>query len=97
MQMLYANEQEASFDKHIPVNTQYGNDLYIKIGENAHPMTKEHSILWVALLTDRGLYTRMLNTSDLPEAHFSVNPDEYVAAVYAYCDLHGLWIKEQPL
>lgn len=94
MQMLLANKQEASFEKHIPVVTQLDRDVSIKIGEDAHPMTEDHSILWIALLTDRGLYTRMLRKSDLPEARFLINTDEDVSAVYAYCNLHGLWVKE---
>lgn len=96
MQMLLANKQEASFEKHIPVVTQLGRDVSIIIGEDAHPMTEDHSILWIALLTDRGLYTRMLRKSDLPEARFLINTDEDVSAVYAYCNLHGLWVKEHP-
>lgn len=94
MQMLLENKQEASFEKHIPVVTQLDRDVSIKIGEDAHPMTEDHSILWIALLTDRGLYTRMLRKSDLPEARFLINTDEDVSAVYAYCNLHGLWVKE---
>lgn len=96
MQMLHANNQDASFEKHIPVITQQGGDVYIKVGEEAHPMTESHYIMWIALLTDRGLYTRKLSPSDMPEVHFSINSDEDVVAVYDYCNLHGLWVKEQP-
>ena len=96
MQLLPANMQDASFEKHIPVITQQGKDVYIKIGEDAHPMTEEHFILWIAVLTDRAMYMRTLRKIDFPEAHFSINTDEDVTAAYAYCNLHGLWVKEQP-
>ena len=82
--------------KHIPVISQNGKNVYIRIGEEAHPMTEKHYIQWVVLLTDRGVYTRALRQTDLPEAHFSINTDEDVTAAYAYCNLHGLWVKEQP-
>lgn len=97
MQLLHANTIDASFEKHIPVIDQHGRDVFIEIGEEAHPMTEDHSILWIALLTDHGLYMRTLHPFDPPKAHFSVNTDEDVIAAYAYCNLHGLWVKEQPL
>lgn len=96
MQILYPNKEEASFEKHIPVISQNGKNVYIRIGEEAHPMTEKHYIQWVVLLTDRGVYTRALRPTDLPEAHFSINTDEDVTAAYAYCNLHVLWVKEQP-
>lgn len=94
MQRLYANKQEASFEKHIPVVIRNGREITVRIGEEAHPMTASHFIQWIAVLTDRGLYTRTLHASDLPEACFSINEDEDVTAVYAYCNLHGLWVRE---
>jgi superoxide reductase len=56
-------------------------------------MAEEHSILWVALESDKGLYRKHLEVGAAPEAVFAL-ADEKPVAVYAYCNLHGLWKQE---
>ena len=81
---------EASHEKHIPVAKVEGNLVKVAVGSVEHPMAEEHSILWVALESDKGLYRKHLEVGKAPEAVFAL-ADEKPVAVYAYCNLHGLW------
>ncbi len=88
---------EASKEKHIPVVTVEGNTVRTFVGEAEHPMTEEHSILWVYLQTDKGGQRKCLSVGSKPVAAFTL-VNEKPLAVYAYCNLHGLWkteIKEE--
>ena len=81
---------EASREKHIPVATVEGDKVVVSVGSVAHPMVPEHSIEWVYLQTDKGGQRKNLNPGEAPELTFAVT-DEKPLAVYAYCNLHGLW------
>lgn len=90
MTELIPGTVEASHEKHIPVVTVEGNTVKVEIGSVAHPMTEEHSILWVYLQTDRGGQRKNLEPGTAPAVTFAL-ADEKPVAVYAYCNLHGLW------
>ncbi len=90
MTELIPGTVEASREKHIPVVTVEGNTVKVEIGSVAHPMTEEHSILWVYLQTDRGGQRKNLEPGTAPAVTFAL-ADEKPVAVYAYCNLHGLW------
>lgn len=93
MQEITANTVEASQEKHIPVVTVNGNEIEVKVGSAVHPMLEEHSILWIYLQTENGGQRKILKPGDAPEAKFTLTDDKAVA-VYAYCNLHGLWKTE---
>lgn len=93
MTKLEPGTVEASHEKHIPVVNVDGNIVKVEIGSVAHPMTEEHSILWVYLQTDRGGQRKCLPVNGKPEVTFAI-ADEKPVAVYAYCNLHGLWKAE---
>ena len=90
MQPLQAGTVEASHEKHIPVATVEGNTVHVTVGSVSHPMTAEHSIQWVYLQTDKGGHRKALHPEDAPSVSFAL-ADEKPVAVYAYCNLHGLW------
>ena len=81
---------EASHEKHIPVVTVDGNTVKVDIGSVAHPMTEEHLITWVYLQTEKGGQRKNLSAGEAPTVTFALTDDKPVA-VYAYCNLHGLW------
>ncbi len=93
MTKLEAGVVEASHEKHIPVATYTGNTVSVVVGEVEHPMVPEHSILWVYLQTDKGGQRKCLNPGEAPTVVFAL-ADEKPVAVYAYCNLHGLWMAE---
>ena len=93
MTKLEAGVVEASHEKHIPVAAVVGNTVTVSIGEVEHPMTDAHSILWVYLQTDKGGQRKCLEVGKAPVVSFALT-DEKPLAVYAYCNLHGLWASE---
>ena len=90
MTRLEAGVVEASREKHIPVVTVEENTVRVNIGSVAHPMTEEHSIAWVYLQTDCGGQRKNRLPGEAPEVSFALAGEKPVA-VYAYCNLHGLW------
>ena len=93
MKELVPGVVEASHDKHIPVVKVEGNIVNVAVGSVEHPMSAEHSILWVSLQSDKGVQRKYLEAGKAPVAQFSL-VDEKPIAVYAYCNLHGLWKSE---
>lgn len=81
---------DASREKHLPVVNVEGNTVTVTVGSVAHPMSEEHSILWVYLQTSKGGQRKCLSVDEEPCVRFALIDEEPVA-VYAYCNLHGLW------
>lgn len=92
MQLLAPNSVEASGEKHIPEVSVAGDKVSVRVGAVDHPMVAEHYIEWVYLQTEKGGQRKAFKPGDAPVAEFSLVDDKAVA-VYAYCNLHGLWIK----
>ena len=93
MTELKPNTVEASNEKHLPVVTVDGNNVHVEVGSVAHPMIEAHYIQWIFLETEKGGQRKALKAGDAPVADFTVADDKPVA-VYAYCNLHGLWKTE---
>ena len=84
---------EASHEKHIPVAKVKDNIVTVTVGAVEHPMEEEHHIVWVYLQTDRGGQRKCLEVGKAPIVSFALT-DEKPIAVYAYCNIHGLWKKD---
>ena len=93
MKKLEAGVVEASHEKHVPVVTVENGVVNVNVGSVDHPMIPEHSIEWVYLQTNRGGQRKCLKPGDAPAVRFAL-VDETPVAVYAYCNLHGLWKAE---
>ena len=93
MQKLEANVTDAAKEKHVPDVTADGNRIAVQVGQTAHPMTEEHHIAFIALETEKGFQTATLNPGEQPAASFVLAEGETAVAVYAWCNLHGLWKK----
>jgi superoxide reductase len=90
MTKLEAGVVEASHEKHIPVVERKGDIINVTIGSIEHPMLEEHHIEWVYLQTNRGGQRKCLAVGSEPKVSFALCDEEPVA-VFAYCNLHGLW------
>lgn len=90
MEELVANTEEASVEKHLPVVSVDGDKVTVEVGSVPHPMVDAHYLPWIYLETKNGGQRRNLVPGDKPHAVFSVVDDEAIA-VFAYCNLHGLW------
>lgn len=93
MEPLTPNTVEASGEKHIPYVTVEDGAVNVNVGSIDHPMLAEHYIEWVYLQTERGGQRIALNPGEAPKVSFCTG-DEKPVAVYAYCNLHGLWMTE---
>ena len=93
MAPLVPGTTDASLEKHVPVVAVNDDIVTVDIGSVAHPMTEEHYITWVYLQTDRGGQRKCLCPQSDPQVKFTLK-DEKPVAVYAWCNLHGLWKTE---
>ncbi len=93
MEALVPNTTEAAGEKHLPFVTVEDGAVHVNVGEVTHPMTEEHFIQWIYVETENGGQRRAFKPGDAPEATFCIGEDKPVA-VYAYCNLHGLWKTE---
>lgn len=91
MTELVAGTSDGAREKHVPVYEVNGSTVLVKVGEVAHPMIPEHYIQWIVLQTKNGVQRRELKPGEKPEAIFALCEGDEVVAVYAYCNLHGLW------
>lgn len=94
MNELTPNSVEAATEKHIPVVEIDGNIAKVTVGSTLHPMEEAHYIEWIYLETSIGIKRVKLNPKEEPIASFALLEEETVVSAYAYCNLHGLWIKE---
>ncbi len=94
MKLIESNTTEASTEKHIPILSKIGENKYnVFVGEIEHPMTQEHYIEWIEVLTEQNSrLTFFLKPNDKPEINFLTA--EKIVEVKAYCNLHGLWSKK---
>lgn len=88
MELLVANTVDAAVEKHVPVYEVVDNELVVTVGEVEHPMSEEHYIMWVLLVTDNRSYRVELKPNDKPVIKL---PYVDNSTLYAYCNLHGLW------
>ena len=93
MEALEPNTVDASQEKHVPVVTVEDDVLKVSVGSVAHPMTAEHLIEWVYVEMENGGHRKAFAPGDAPEATFCLCGEKAVA-VYAYCNLHGLWMTK---
>jgi superoxide reductase len=93
MTELIPNTVEASVEKHLPVVTVSGGNISIQIGSELHPMEEAHNISFVYVETECGGQRKCLKIGTEPKLSFNCVDDKLVA-VYAYCNLHGLWKTE---
>lgn len=94
MEEMIPGSVDASREKHVPVIEVDGDKVTVTVGSAPHPMTKEHSIEWIALETMCGNQRKVLKPGEEPKACFRLCKGDTVLNAYAYCSLHGLWKAE---
>lgn len=91
MKELVLNTTDAAQEKHVPVYKVEGNKAIVDVGSVAHPMIDAHFIEWVSIQTNYGNQRKALKPNDAPHVEFALLDGEKIEAVFAYCNLHGLW------
>lgn len=94
MGLLTAGSTDAAVEKHVPAVMVDGDRVEVRVGSVAHPMTPEHYIQFICLVTQEGFQMKPLSPEDEPAAVFAVAQGDAPVAVYEYCNLHGLWVNE---
>lgn len=91
MEELVPGVIDASLEKHIPVYTIEKNVVSVTVGAVTHPMVPEHYIEWISIQTKQGNQRKDLAPGMEPTACFALCEGDKVEAIYAYCNIHGLW------
>lgn len=102
MELLKENTVDGPYEKHVPVVEKIEGGFAVKVGSAEHPMTDEHHIQWIELLTPYCVLRRELRPGDKPEATFKLDLstacgrnaaacDISKVSAREYCNLHGLW------
>ena len=91
MEELIPGTVDAAVEKHVPQYSVEENLVRVAVGSGEHPMIPEHFIQWVSLQTKQGTQLKKLSPGEKPEVVFVLAEGDSVEAVYAYCNLHGLW------
>lgn len=91
--LLKANTSDGALEKHVPVVKVEKDSVHVEVGEVTHPMSEEHHIAFIALITDKKSILKELDHTSAPKADFTLAEGEKVIAAYEYCNLHGLWVK----
>lgn len=95
MKEIIAGTSDGAKEKHMPVYKIEGETVTVSVGETEHPMTHEHFIDWVCLETESGFQLKKLKPDMSPKVTFSLEKTDKVTAVYAFCNLHSLWITQK--
>ena len=92
MKLLKENTVDAATEKHIPIIEKENGKTIVKVGEVNHPMTQEHYIEWIEVITKDSTHKVFLKPGDEPKAEFLIEKE--ILNVREYCNLHGLWKNE---
>lgn len=94
MEELVPGAVDGALEKHVPFVTVEGSHVHVQVGEVEHPMTEEHLIQLIVLVTTAGFQVAQLDATMAPVADFVLPEGVAALKVYEYCNLHGLWVKE---
>ena len=94
MKEIIPGTTDASHEKHIPEYKTENNIVKVTVCSVEHPMSSEHYIEWISIQTNKGNQRKLLSPAMKPYVEFLILPDEKIEAVFAYCNLHGLWKAE---
>ncbi len=92
--LLEAGVTDAAVEKHVPVVEKRCGEIKVSVGSVMHPATEEHYIEWVLLVSDNGYQLKYIPALQEAVVSFRLGKGEKLEAIYAYCNLHGLWKAE---
>ena len=88
MTTIKPNSVECAVEKHIPQYEIKEDRILVKVN---HVMEEKHYIEWITLKTENTEQTVYFKPGDAAEAIF---PYVKNSKIYAYCNLHELWVKD---
>lgn len=93
MELLVPGSSDGAVEKHVPVYSLDGHKLTVSVGVDPHPMMEEHYIEWICVVTCCRVLWMPLEPGMPPVAYFRIGKREKVKAIYAYCNIHELWVN----
>jgi superoxide reductase len=90
MTKLETKSGEEGREKHKPVTENTASGVLVKVGSVEHPMTPEHHIDFIEVLTPDKVLRAELKPGAKPQAEFRKLSGE-ITITRAYCNIHGLW------
>ena len=91
MKRMQPQTAEYKFEKHVPYPEAMDGGTRVLVGkETAHPMTEEHYIVWIEVVSGSVSMRRRLRPGEPPEAFFEIPFSDNLVA-REYCNKHGLW------
>ena len=91
MEELIPGTSDGAVEKHLPQVTVEAGKVHVQVGSALHPMLEAHYIEWIYVETTQGGQRKILRPGQEPACNLLLAPGEEAVAVYAYCNLHGLW------
>ena len=88
MKEVISNSTDASVEKHVPTYEVLEGNIEVKVN---HVMEEEHYIMWIKLVYENSEQTIYFKPGEAPEAHCKYEPG---MKIYAYCNKHGLWVRD---
>ena len=83
MKAFKAGESDGAAEKHVPAVKAEGDVIRVCVGEVAHPMTEEHHIAFIWLVTDQGVHRAGQPVSGLPGRFYRTNARQSRAFWYS--------------
>lgn len=92
MTLQKANTTDAAGEKHVPFFVKKDDELEIKIGSVEHPMTEEHYIQFIEVISADEKYVKRKYLTPPEKPVFALKGYD-IGALTAreLCNLHGLW------
>lgn len=88
MKTLVPNSVDAAIEKHVPTYEVQDGKIIVKVN---HVMEEEHYIEWITMVNGNKEKTIYFKPGEEAIAKFCHHKG---AILYAYCNKHGLWVKE---
>ena len=89
MELQQEKTQGEGAEKHVPVIEKTEIGVIVRVGSAAHPITSEHHIEWIEVITEHRVYRKVLDLDQEPWAEFCLEAEHIQARTY--CNIHGLW------
>lgn len=92
MKLLKANTTDAATEKHVPFFVKKDSELEVRVGSVLHPMTDEHYIQFIEVVSKDERYVKRKYLYPNEEPIFTLKGlDIGSLKAIENCNLHGLW------
>ncbi len=95
MALQIPNKTDAAAEKHVPFFVKKDSELEVRVGSVLHPMTEEHYIQFIEVVSKDGRYVKRKYLYPNEEPIFALRCyDIGDLTAREFCNLHGLWEAE---